>query len=250
MVATAFCLEIRLVSAVVTNGFLTLDSLLAAALYNRTGDLAVAHRDIPLQREHEVWRGSTVFFSEPCFIVDVDRVASLKQRDDLSLGLYAPGPRGFTAIDQRRGRYKASLDGYKGMSAEYAYYFGMGDAEASRELIARWLPGLGKKHQSGCGEFESIVVRELAVDRSWSSAGGTPTRPIPVETWMAIGGRTDVATEDTAWMPPYSPSSSLWTADSVRRCVIPVERCVDAVGWCEREDADRNDQDDADGEDW
>ncbi len=56
--AKPFALEIRLLSSITAKGFLTLDAVLAAAVYRRTGDLAAAHRDIPLQRYTNVCCGS------------------------------------------------------------------------------------------------------------------------------------------------------------------------------------------------
>lgn len=216
-----FCLEIELESPVITMGFLTLDAVLAAARFYQTEDVAQALTNLPLDKGHGIWKASAISFDPSLSIAEVDYTMSLRSPGDLHIDAYAPKRDRYTPVDQARGAYLRRLETYKGYQARRAYFFGVGDAEACRDLLQDYLPGLGKKSRSGAGEFGEIRVHDIQTDFSWKNAQGEPMRPLPVAIWPSVGGEPNPPEDFVAARAPY------WDKKHFERCVVPGTRVFD-----------------------
>jgi hypothetical protein len=79
-----FKVTMTLASPVVTGGgYLTLDALLAALLFDQTGDVEVAHRDIPLAHTNGLWHASAAMV-EKLEVGRISFVANLHARHAFS----------------------------------------------------------------------------------------------------------------------------------------------------------------------
>lgn len=80
-------ISFALQSPLITNGgYMTLDGLLAALIFEQGGDLEKAHADIPLKNTNGLWHGSAAFIEK----IDTEKkgfVANLHAGHDLDLDL-------------------------------------------------------------------------------------------------------------------------------------------------------------------
>ncbi|MGH8463107.1 MAG: hypothetical protein ACRER5_03105 [Pseudomonas sp.] len=193
---------------------LTLDAVLAAAIYLISGDVERAHSDIPLARTKDVWHASSIQFlggersSQPY-------IARLDSRDLV--------PVGYSGEANRKGRININISGgYLAAQLRKLPTFigqvafdGNGDIEEVKSLLHA-LPGLGKNTRQGLGRMGEIVVASSLKDVSVIREDGLPARPTPVTTWEQWGNNPDVAAKDhVAWQPPY------WRHDQDALCVVP-----------------------------
>lgn len=227
--AVTACLETGVVLS--DSAYLTLDALLAAMIFVATdGDVSRAHGDIPLRRTGAVWCGSAAFLDavartsfSPAF------KSSLSPREEMWLppnvwqGKVAKKPR-LGRVDQKRGRYNATMDQYVAIHADTATWYGRGDLAAVRELLAD-LRSIGKKFRQGWGRVSRVEVVEADDDRSleYVDDAGTrhPMRPIPVTQW---GDPSGCLVRGVVPDPPYFDA----TREVV--CVVPSSRVAPWAG--------------------
>lgn len=85
---------IALGSPLISNGgYMTLDALLAAQLFDQSGDLEAAHSDIPLRNTAGLWHASAAI-SEPLEVGRKGFVANLRAAHDLDPDLLAKNAEG------------------------------------------------------------------------------------------------------------------------------------------------------------
>ncbi len=211
---TPFALVAHLRTPVIVtdNTWLTLDSLLSAAVTSENG--AWSPDDIPLQSAGGLFLGSAAFFVEP-------RPTQHPFLSALSphFGDYDSDPR--RKVLRTGGTDKPDLDRRNSFEARKVVWFGSGDAAACRRLIAG-LPGIGKKTAHGFGEIVRVETIDLHVDRSLVLPDGSPARPIPTSAWDAmaeshvdLAPATDLPVDMTAFRPDY------WSSDNRALCVVP-----------------------------
>lgn len=193
---------------------LTLDAVLAAALFRLHGDVERAHREIPLQNTDGVWHGSRVRFLQGEF-AQARYVARLSHRDF--------DPAGYSGAENRKGEIRINIGGgdlspqvrnlpvFAGSIA----FDACGDAQAVEDLLWQ-LRGIGKNVRQGWGRVAQIQIHPQERDTSVRDANDEPCRPVPAELWRRWGldaGR--VITDEAGWRPAY------WNNANRCLCVLP-----------------------------
>lgn len=201
---------------------LTLDALLSAALYNATGLTCDQTTSLmPLAQESGIYKGSSLFCARHYRHMTVGRVMSLRTRNDLAMGLFAPNRRGgeYGHIDQARGPYKANMSAYPGILSPEVYFWGVGDGERAASLLSDFVIGIGKRANAGAGQILSVISEESEADYSWITARGFPARPLPTALWEKIGGNEGLESR------PLAVSLPSWSAPKVQ-AVFPASNIV------------------------
>ena len=208
---------------------ISLDALLAFALYQETDDLHVAHEELPLKRTGGVWHASQIRMEGPVMYQSVDFSMSLKE-SDMDKRLFAPGRSNrYSYIDQVRGEHKANLDRYPGLVSKTnkVHFFAFGDKEKIEALLRSNVFSLGKKHQQGYGSISSLTVESADDDFSLYHPEMGVMRPIPIDLVLPFEiSSQKTASELTAFAPPYYqteqklcyvPSSIVYTAMDIEQ---------------------------------
>jgi len=210
--AIPFLLKVPLLTPLLmTNGYLTLDGLLAVAHESITGRPARPD-DIPLARENGVMKGSAAFFL-------LGAVSGRTMFGRLSHHELAEVPdmallrRGGKLINQKSGKYRAWMTRFVEVATERVFWFGVGDPDRVIDLLSS-VPGIGRKATLGYGtiDHDNIVVETDVPDCSFSFLG-KPARPLPIELWHGKPAQQAMA----------SVSHPYWASPMVR-CVVPVTR--------------------------
>lgn len=189
---TSFKLTITLATPFYLAQTLTLDALLSAAIFKKTGLMGIeAIPHIPLSHKDGIFKGSSLFCHPRYRHVVVGRVMALRNKHDLSVDVFSPNKRGgkeYVYVDQKRGEYKACMNAYPGISADEVYFWGVGDMKAVADLLGNYILGIGKRSNAGAGEIIDIQCDKLDDDFSWVTQRGMPARPLPIQTWETMGG--------------------------------------------------------------
>ncbi|TJY57237.1 hypothetical protein E4T66_17675 [Sinimarinibacterium sp. CAU 1509] len=206
-------MTIQLRTAALLNPHLSLDGLLAAAIFKRTGDVEKAHADIPLSRRDGVWCGSSVQL-ERGHSVTAAFTQALRHRD-FNSDRYSDHRKrgGRITVLIAGGQFKPALDLSTPWIGKLAF-LGHGDADACMELVES-LPGIGAKAAAhGFGRMEWVDVEPWETDGL--SDQGRPLRSVPIETWKAWGHIVDdeCGVDMLRSAPPY------WSG-APRPCVFP-----------------------------
>ncbi|MGA7983142.1 MAG: hypothetical protein WCA32_23320, partial [Chromatiaceae bacterium] len=85
-----FVARLELRTPILLGGFLTLDALLAAALFERTGDLEQSHSALPLAQTGGMWHASAALLEAPTQY-RATLTASLHARHDIAPDLLRRG---------------------------------------------------------------------------------------------------------------------------------------------------------------
>lgn len=240
---TNFSVQVMLRSPIVLHpdSYLTLDSVLAAMIYQRTESLERGHADIPLDRlPSGTWHGSAAFLESAIRQQPAEFKNSIELREQARENFVPPEKtvkgRVTPYIDLKRGRwnaaarksgrpnkthYMATMDTYIAFDTETLYWYGRGDIDAIRDLLSD-LHHIGKKRHQGYGQIASIDVTPEDIDASLHFEHGGQIhsmRPIPVEIWTRDLGLTleSMPIAMAAAIPPY------FTAPRIP-CVVPPSR--------------------------
>jgi hypothetical protein len=214
-----------------SRAFLTLDALLAALIFERTGDAEVAMRSVPLAETDGIRHGSAAFLMgevRPAPSGAAVFRGGLQPREASEPGFLWPSRkikdrRQYTAISQKSGVYRNTLDAYEAFEAERIVWFGRGDLEAVSELLGE-LTHVGRKVRQGYGRLVtgSVRIESREEDRSiaWPlNERAVPMRPVDIDTWQAIGFDTEgLRIEAATDRVPY------FDARGQRLCVLPSTR--------------------------
>lgn len=212
-----FKLVIKLATPVVMRNLTTLDALLSAAVFNKTGLMAQATEPfIPLLKERGIYRGSSLVLHAQYHHTKVMQLQSLRGESDLSTHAFSPNyhKRKYTRVVQATGPFKTSISLYPAYAAKEVYFFGVGDPDAVVELIQNHIQGIGKRNSVGAGEIQSVLWED-SEDYSWINEKGMPARPLPLALWQEIGGNP------SAPVAPLSVSLPYWQTEKVQ-AVFPV----------------------------
>lgn len=208
-----FVVTVKLGSPLITGGgYLTLDALLAAILFDSGSAVSAAHDGIPLRNTDGVWHGSAVLF-EPLEVGRQAFVANLRAHHDLDPDLVAKNKYGgiHSKISLlRRQQFGAVMNGYQYLVADSVTWYGEGDADQVLALL-RTVRFIGKRRASGFGEVTDVALAPADTD-GVVGIGGEPLRPVPVELFK--GDKTSVR-GDAAWRPAY------WRPENRAICFLP-----------------------------
>lgn len=233
-----FELSLTTATPVILNHHLTLDALLGAAIFRRTGSLEKALSEIPLTCTDGLMHGSVLhaieemdnearacvgdgndYLSKPIAVTRVPYIRSLapvRDMDDM-MPYFAGDP---IKKIRDKGPYANLLhakgDAYKAVAAIKFVFFGHGDMDQVENLIRCEIQHIGAKRGGGFGLIETIEVNDTAIDLSVFD-GAEVMRPVP----LSLAGAFGVKPENhdlqvCAWQAPY------WGTDAKRTfCVCP-----------------------------
>jgi len=208
-----FLLTLAMNAPIVTGGgYMTLDALLAAILFDEHGDLERAHSEIPLQCTEGLWHASAAIYEKQ----DSGRfafVANLRAMHDLELGLIAQNAQGKPHRSlglTRRRDFGAVMNSYRVFSAESISWYGQGDTNRIEGLLSG-LHFIGKRRANGFGEVAGYSI-EPAELNGLLGPFDEPLRPIPEALFK---GDTTSLRADAAWKPAY------WHPENRAVCYVP-----------------------------
>lgn len=215
--AERFVVRVALGSPVIVSSYYTLDSLLAAIVFDATKDLHQAHEQLPLLRTSGVWHASQAFIelNETPHTGSTVLTASLRAMHDVDAKDVSPDRRGIIPrVGLSREREWGNIqNAYETIDAAALWWFGEGDSEAVERLMdGVW--ALGKKRTSGFGRVTGIDFDVAKVDGVMDSSS-LPMRPVPLSQWV---GSADALKADCAWRPAY------WDPLNRAVCVVPFEQ--------------------------
>lgn len=197
---------------------LTLDGLLAGALFSRLQDLDRALAEIPLKQTNGVFHGSAAFL-EGQTAVGSFTVGSSLQINRLDPETVAPNKNGkYPTVSLANGEFRNRQTHYVSSTAKAVWFAGLGDPDRTRMLLGE-IDGLGAKRTSGWGEVLSFEVAEVdTLDPHYGLklTDGTPARPVPIDLWDAIGGG-DAPRGYERFAPPYIHGDAVL-------CALPAPR--------------------------
>lgn len=208
-----FKVTMTLGSPIVTNGgYMTLDALLAALIFDQTGDLEQAHSAIPLKATEGLWHASAAIIEK----LDTGRVsfvASLRASHDLDLNHVAKNKQGntHTAIGlTRRREFGAVMNNYGMFTAPSVTWYAQGDADEVERLLTD-VSFIGKRRASGYGQVAGMSIEVDDLD-GITGLFGEPLRPVPIELFK---GDQTALRADAAWRPAY------WHPANRAICFVP-----------------------------
>lgn len=187
-----FKLTLSLATPFYLQDTLTLDGLLSAAVFRKTGLMGIdTIPHIPLEQHEGIFKASSMFCHARYRHAIVGRSMMLRSKNDLSVDVFSPNGRGgkkYVFVEQTKDTYKATMNAYPGISSKEVYFWGVGDMHAVAELLRNYIIGIGKRSNAGAGEIIDIQCDELDEDLSWVTSKGLPARPLPIGVWERIGG--------------------------------------------------------------
>lgn len=202
----------RLAAPIVfAGGYLTLDALLAAVLFERSGDVDAAHEAVPLARSGGLFHASAAIL-EPWDSRPVSFVANLRADHSLDPDLLK---RERGKVHRKIGRsrrqdFGAVMNRYAAVAAPEAVWYAEGDAEAAERLL-EGVGFIGKRRASGFGEVSGWSFAESDSD-GIAGPFGEPLRPVPEE---MFAGDTSALKVEAAWRPAY------WSPENRAICYAP-----------------------------
>lgn len=190
----------------------TADAILSGARIRQSGISAAL--DIPLERHASgFFMGSAPFFhadgNSPVIegLSGFVKCTSLKREDFSGVVVKPFGKKGKLygkelfrpRMDPRKTITRRFVDGETEMSL---VFYCRGDEKEVRHLV-EWIPGYGPRAPRGAGEIKGVHVEPFDVgDMPWRH-DGHPSRPVPFDAWIALGGSEDVATDLVTCAPSY-----------------------------------------------
>src|SRR5208283_5011506 len=154
---------------ILSNGYLTLDGILAAAIFAQTNDPVAASADIPLKKTGSVWHASQAFFSkaETGSMTFTRRLGG----EDMEPGAWLPDnekSKNAYRIKNNKDDYMNVLTSRQWISAKNILWFGCGDLDKACELL-QTITSVGAKRAQGFGEINQEYpwrIVEMSDDRS------------------------------------------------------------------------------------
>lgn len=214
--ADKFRITAALRTPVILTSYATLDGLLAAILFDRTGDVESAHASVPLVRTDGLFHASAARLVNATGVLPVGFIAGLRADHDLPLDLIAknkagdgphtrPGPK-------RRREFGNVSNNYIAWAASAVEWTAEGDGDAVFEVV-RGVTAIGKRRGSGWGDVVGWDI-ELADDDGVVGSGGVVLRPVPV----GVIGSSSAIVADAAWKPAY------WMLENRATCYVPSDQ--------------------------
>ena len=189
-------------------GYLTLDGLLGALLFDQLNDVEAAHAAIPVRQTSGLFHASAAIM-EPIDKGRVAFIASLRPTHDIDPDLIFKNKRG-----ELHRKFDSALtnvmNGYRSLTAPTLTWYAEGDADHIRKLLEP-VQFIGKRRASGFGR---VTHWEFEPDELDGIEGpfGEPLRPIPKDMFK---GDLSLPLVDAAWRPAY------WRVEHRAACYVP-----------------------------
>lgn len=224
-----FRLEVKLATPVILQGYLTLESLLAAAVYQETGEMQdAALSKVPIESSPtpagQLWHASSFFYGSPPRFTP-HTIIRRRRRDEIGAAFYDPNPRMRKdpyGITQGAGDYKALLNEYRSTIVESLVWYATGDAQKCIDL-ALALGAIGKRRGEGFGEIAGVSVQATQANPLVAD-NGTVMRPIPESMLAFLPGATSLQRFEN--VVDRHPG---WLHNPVK-CAVPPNRIDDHHG--------------------
>lgn len=208
----------------IIRGALTLESLLAAAVFEQTGKMREDALDlVPIERttDHGFWLASSVFYGGKV-THDNTSIIRRRRRDETGPDFYDANTNVRKnsdpyAVEQGRDDLKALMHEYPTVHAEKLVWFARGAAEQCRRMLES-LTFIGKRRGQGFGEISSVAVTTVD-EHPLLDACGMVRRPIPVTQLSLISG---AAAQDKQRLAYAATAHPFWGSDAAL-CAIPPE---------------------------
>lgn len=189
-------------------GYMTLDGLLAAVRFDETGDIEIAHNELPLINTGGLWHASAAIF-EPVDKARAAFIAGLRPGHSIDPDLIRKNKRG-----ELHRKFDTSLTNvmntYPVFTAPAITWYAEGDGERIGQMLES-VQFIGKRRASGFGEVKRWVVEPDELD-GVVGPFGEPLRPVPLD---AFKGDKSGPVVDAAWRPAY------WNVENRTACYAP-----------------------------
>lgn len=189
-------------------GYMTLDGLLGALLFDDLQDVDAAHAAIPVVSTDGLFHASAAIM-EPIDKGRVAFIASLRPTHSIDPDLILKNKRG-----ELHRKFDSALtnvmNGYRTITAPTATWYAEGDADKIERLL-RPVQFIGKRRASGFGRVARWDFEPGDLD-GIEGPFGDPLRPVPAE--MFKGDRSSPLV-DAAWRPAY------WCVENRAACFVP-----------------------------
>ena len=199
----------HLTAPVVTGGgYMTLDGLLAALLFDELQDVDSAHAAIPVKHTNGLYHASAVVM-EPIDRGRIAFIASLRPQHSIDPDHIAKNKRG-----ELHRKFDTSLtnvmNSYQMLTVPTATWYVEGDAERIQQLLAP-VQFIGKRRASGFGRVARWEFEQDELD-GIEGPFGEPLRPVPRD---LFSGDKSLPVVDAAWRPAY------WRVEHRAACYVP-----------------------------
>ncbi len=199
----------HLISPLVTGGgYMTLDGLLAALLFDELQDVEAAHAAIPIQQTDGLFHASAAIMEASR--EHISFIAALRPDHSLDPELILKNKHG-----QVHRKFDSSLtnvmNSYAMLTAPTVTWYAEGDADRIQRLLAP-VQFIGKRRASGFGRVSQWQVEADELD-GIVGPFGEPLRPVPIALFK---GDTSHPMVDAAWRPAY------WNPLHRTACYAPV----------------------------
>lgn len=205
----------------------SLDGILAAAIFSKTGSVEKAHSEIPLARTEDVWHGSTmkmIFEGRLPKTKKATIFGGLMVSDiDPPVCTLSKGEQ--KKIEVGRGKYLKKSLSYSSWNPSFIEFVGVGDPEQTLALLSSYVFSIGSGRQRGEGSVGKwMFPEEMEDDRSMVFPSGSPARPIPVDLWKTLGNvKSRARIEYASIAPPYWNGDRVLCASPVIEDLVPLE---------------------------
>lgn len=224
---TSFRLEIGLKSPAIIQGPLTLESLLAASIYESTGLMREdALSCVPIEsvniNNKIIWQASAVIFNG---YVRNGRTTIIRRIRQTEIGpeFFEPNARARKtdpwALNQASGDYKALMNTYPTIQADSLVWYAIGEAEVCAQMV-RDLMFIGKRRNQGFGEIEYVEVSKTT-ENPILDCSGMVRRPLNVNLLPYLKDAQPQEKQLLAYVPDKHPT---W-ANSPILCAVPPIFC-------------------------
>ena len=199
----------HLLAPVVTGGgYMTLDGLLAALLFDQLQDVEAAHAAIPVRQTDGLFHASAAIMEASRSHVSF--IAALRPDHSIDPALILKNKHG-----QLHRKFDTSLtnvmNSYALLTAPTVTWYADGDADRIRSLLEP-VQFIGKRRASGFGHVARWEIEPDDLD-GIEGPFGEPLRPVPVD--MFSGDKSHPIV-DAAWRPAY------WNPLHRTACYAPV----------------------------
>lgn len=204
-----------------TTGYLTLDALLAARIFEMTGSVERAHNETPVGMLEGMPMASAAIH-EDAVITKRAFTGSLRVTHELPISLieqrktkqqaneFIP-PAATVHRNPFETKFKSILNsGYQQTSATSIRWYAHADADAVSKLLDG-IEFIGKRRSAGFGQVQYWSVDPTDAN-PLADANGHPLRPIPAHLYT---GPRDIPMTDAAWRPAY------WDIRNRSACFVP-----------------------------
>jgi len=189
-------------------GYMTLDALLGAILFDELQDVDAAHAAIPVKCTAGLFHASAAII-EPIQKDRVAFIAALRPQHSIDPDLILKNKKGglHRKFDNA---FTNVLNAYPMLTAPALTWYVEGDADKIERLLSP-VEFVGKRRASGFGQIRSwgFDTDEL---NGIEGVFGEPLRPVPV---AMFSGDTSHPVVDAAWRPAY------WKAEHRAACYAP-----------------------------